>query len=370
MLIKAPVLHEVNRPQVIESVEVDEPRESEVLVRVVASGVCHSCLSSARGDWEGTRVPGILGDEGSGIVERVGSGVTTVRPGDHIILSWAPYCGRCHYCALGKPVLCNAFASKVWTATDGTCRFHLPDGRDVHHYAVTSYAPHTIIHESMAIKIDREIPLEKAALFGCSVMTGAGSVLNTAGVRPGESLVVFGCGGVGLNAVQGGRLVSANPLIAVDVADNKLEFARRMGATDLVNAAREDAPAVVKSLTAARGYPGVDHAVVCVGSTAAVEQALHCLAPGGRCVVVGGPPSHERLTGESLGLLGGERQLTRSVYGSNRPNVDFPRLVELYRAGKLMIDELVTRTYSIDQAEQAFDDLAAGVLARGIIVHG
>jgi S-(hydroxymethyl)glutathione dehydrogenase/alcohol dehydrogenase len=311
-------------------------------------------------------VPGILGDEGSGVVERVGSGVTTVQPGDHIVLSWAPYCGRCHYCQLGKPVLCTTFPSKVWTATDGTCRFHLRDGRDVHHYAVTSYAPYTIIHQSMAIKIDREIPLEKAALFGCSVMTGAGAVLNTAGVRPGESLVVFGCGGVGLNAVQGGRLVSANPLIAVDLADNKLEFARMVGATHVVNAAREDVPAYVKSLTGR----GADWTVVCVGSMAAVEQALRCLAPGGTCVVVGGPPSHERLTGEALGLLGGERRLTRSVYGSNRPNVDFPRLVGLYRAGKLMIDELVTKTYSIEQAEQAFDDLAAGELARGLIVHG
>jgi S-(hydroxymethyl)glutathione dehydrogenase/alcohol dehydrogenase len=289
-----------------------------------------------------------------------------VRPGDHIVLSWAPYCGRCHYCQLGKPVLCTAFPSKVWTATDGTCRFHLPDGRDVHHYAVTSYAPYTIIHESMAIKIDPEIPLEKAALFGCSVMTGAGAVLNTAGVRPGESLVVFGCGGVGLNAVQGGRLVSANPLVAVDMADNKLEFARMVGATHTVNAAKEDVPAYVKSLTGR----GADWTVVCVGSMPAVEQALRCLAPAGTCVVVGGPPSHERLTGEALGLLGGERRLTRSVYGSNRPSVDFPRLVGLYRAGKLMIDELVTRTYSIEQVEQAFDDLAAGELARGLVLHG
>ena len=367
MLIRAPVLHEVNRPQVVEEVEVDEPKTSEVLVRVVASGVCHSCLSSARGDWEGTEVPGILGDEGAGIVERVGAGVSTVRPGDHVILSWAPYCGRCHYCGLGRQVLCTAFPSKVWTATDGTCRFHLRDGRDVHHYAVTSYAPYTVIHESMAIKIDPEIPLEKAALFGCSILTGAGSVLNTAGVRPGESLAVFGCGGVGLNAVQGGRLVSANPLIAVDVADNKLEFARMLGATHLINAAKEDTPSVVRSITAS---PGVDFAVVCVGSTRAVEQALRCLAPGGTCVVVGVPPTREQLTGESLALLSGERRLTRSVYGSNRPSVDFPRLVGLYRAGKLKIDELVTRSYSIEQAEEAFDDLAAGQLARGIIVHG
>jgi S-(hydroxymethyl)glutathione dehydrogenase/alcohol dehydrogenase len=365
MLIRAPVLHEVNKPQVLEDVEVDEPRASEVLVRVIASGVCHSCYSSARGDWEGTQVPGILGDEGAGIVERVGADVTRVRPGDHIILSWAPYCGHCHYCQMGRPVLCTSFRSRIWTATDGTCRFHLPDGRDVHHYAVTSYAARTIIHESMAIKLDDDIPLEKAALFGCSVMTGAGSVLNTAGVRPGEGLVVFGCGGVGLNAVQGGRLVSANPLIAVDVADNKLEFARMVGATHTVNAAREDVPAYVKSLTGR----GADWTVVCVGSTQAVEQALRCLAPAGTCVVVGGPPTHELLTGESLKLLGGEKRLMRSSYGSVRPAVDFPRLVGLYRAGKLMIDELVTKTYSIEQAEEAFDDLAAGVLARGIIVH-
>jgi S-(hydroxymethyl)glutathione dehydrogenase/alcohol dehydrogenase len=365
MLIKAPVLHEVNQPQVIEDVEVDEPKPGEVLVRVIASGVCHSCLSSARGDWEGTRVPGILGDEGAGVVERAGAGVTLVRPGDHVILSWAPYCGRCHYCQIGRPVLCATFRDRVWTATDGTCRFHLPDGRDVHHYAVTSYASHTVVHETMAVKIDAEVPLEKAALFGCSVMTGAGAVLNTAGVRPGEGLVVFGCGGIGLNAVQGGRLVSANPLIAVDVADDKLDLALRLGATHTVNAAREDVPARVRSLTGR----GADWTVVCVGSTSAVEQALRCLAPAGTCVVVGGPPTHELLTGESLQLLGGERRLTRSSYGSVRPAVDFPRLVGLYRAGKLMLDELVTRTYTIEQAEEAFDDLAAGALARGIIVH-
>jgi S-(hydroxymethyl)glutathione dehydrogenase/alcohol dehydrogenase len=367
MLITAPILHEVSKPQTLEQVEVDEPKAGEVLVRVVASGVCHSCYSSARGEWNTTRVPGILGDEGSGIVERVGPGVTMVVPGDHIVLSWAPYCGRCHYCALGKPVLCTAFKSKVWTAVDGTCRFHLPDGRDVHHYAVTSYSPYTIIHESMAIRIDREIPLETAALFGCSVMTGAGAVLNTAGVRPGEGLVVVGCGGIGLNAVQGGRLVSANPLIAVDVAENKLEFARQVGATHTINAAREDVPAVVKSLTGGRG---ADWSVVCVGSTKAVEQAMRCLAVAGTCVVVGGPPSGELLTGESLSLLGGERKLTRSSYGSNRPGVDFPRLIGLYQAGKLMIDELVTRRYSIDEVEQAFDDLAAGALARGLVIHG
>lgn len=365
MLIKAPVLHKVNEPQVIEEIEVDEPKAGEVLVRVVASGVCHSCYSSARGDWEGTHVPGILGDEGSGIVERVGTGVTRVRPGDRLILSWAPFCGHCHYCATGRPVLCTSYRSRVWTATDGTVRFHLRDGTDVHHYAVTSYAPYTVIHESMAIKIDHDIPLEKAALFGCSVTTGVGSVLNTAGVRPGESLAVFGCGGVGLNAVQGGRLVSANPLIAVDVADNKLEFARRFGATHTVNAAKEDVPDYVKAITGR----GVDYAVVCVGSTKAVEQALCCLAPGATCVVVGGPPSHELLTGSALSLLGAEKRLMRSTYGSARPAVDFPRLIGLYKAGKLMIDELITKTYSIDQAEQAFDDLAAGELARGLIVH-
>jgi S-(hydroxymethyl)glutathione dehydrogenase/alcohol dehydrogenase len=217
----------------------------------------------------------------------------------------------------------------------------------------------------MAIRLDDDIPLEHAALFGCSVMTGVGSVINTAGVRPGESLVVFGCGGVGLNAVQGGRLVSANPLIAVDLADDKLEYARRMGATHTVNAASEDAPAVVKALTGR----GVDHAVVCVGSMRAVEAALRSLAPAGQCVVVGGPPTHEVLTGEALKLLGGERRLTRSSYGSNRPLADFPRLIGLYQAGKLLLDELVTRTYSIHEVNEAFRDLEQGKLARGLIVH-
>ncbi len=364
MLIRAPVLHAVREPQVVEEVELDEPKTGEILVRVVASGVCHSCLSSADGSWNDTRCPVVLGDEGAGVVERVGPGVERLRPGDHVVLSWAPACGRCHYCVVGRPVLCDQ-RSPVWVMNDGTTRMHLR-GQDVYHYAVTSYAPFTVVPESCGIKVDPDLPLETLALIGCSVMTGVGSVLNTARVQPGESLAVFGCGGVGLNAVQGGRLASAYPLIAVDVAENKLAFARAMGATHTINAAQENVPEVIRAITGR----GVDYAVVAVGSTAVVAQAWEALALGATCVVVGVPPSAERLTLDlRRTLIGAERRLVGSCYGSARPSEDFPRLVNLYRSGKLKLDELITKRYTIAEANEAFRDLAAGDLARGLIVH-
>ncbi|HEV8633374.1 MAG TPA: zinc-binding dehydrogenase [Chloroflexota bacterium] len=298
-------------------------------------------------------------------------GVGRLSPGDHVILSWAPTCGRCHYCVTGRPVLCQARPAPG-TMFDGTTRMRLR-GEPVYHYGtVASFAPRSVVPESCAVKIDRDMPLEKAALIGCSVMTGVGAVLNTACVPAGASLAVFGCGGIGLNAVQGGRLVSAHPLIAVDVAANKLEYARAMGTTHLVDASSEDPVAAIERITAPRPggtcYPGADYTVVAVGDARAAQQAFAATARGGTCVVIGLPPSGQTIQIEPRQLVGPERRLVGSAYGSASVFDDFPRMVNLYLAGKLKIDELITRRYGVDEVNEAFRALAAGELARGLIV--
>jgi Zn-dependent alcohol dehydrogenase len=364
MLIKAPLLRAPRERIAIEDVEVDDPKAGEVRIKMTASGVCHSCFYNWEGSNTTARYPVILGDEGSGVVEKVGPGVDRVRPGDRVIIAWTPNCGRCHYCVIGRPVLCETRGVGGYMP-DGAVRFHA-NGDDVFHFGgVATYSTYTVIPESCAIQIPDEMPLDKAALIGCSVMTGVGSVLNTARVEAGESLAIFGCGGVGLNAVQGGRLANAYPLIAVDVADNKLELARQMGATHTINAAREDVQARTKALTGR----GLDYAVIAVGSTDVQEQAWDCLAPGGTMVVVGVPQSGLLRIDPKASLVLAERCVKGSAYGSARPREDFLRLINLYLSGKLMIDELITRRYGLDEATEAFQDLEEGVLARGLILH-
>lgn len=363
MKLRAPVLHDVGAPMVVEEVELDAPKAGEVRVRMVASGICHSCLHAQDGSWGNTLTPMVLGDEGSGVVDEVGPGVAHLKPGDPVIVAWTPTCGRCHYCVVGRSNLCET-RSRPGVLADGTTRLH-QDGTDVYHFGtVATYAPYVVIGASNAVKVDPRMPLDIAALIGCSVMTGVGAVINTAKVAPGESLAVWGCGGVGLNAIQGGRLASAWPLIAVDVSDEKLELARSLGATHTVNPARED---VVERIVGLTGR-GLEHAVVTVGSAAATEQAWAAVARGGTCVVVGVGRADEALRIDPRYLVIGERRLVGSSYGSARPLEDFPRLVNLYLDGKLKIDELVTKRYALDEVEQAHRDLAAGALARGLLV--
>lgn len=365
MKITAAVLHRVREPLAVEQLELDDPQQGEVLVRTAASGVCHSCLHAADGSWAqfDSLTPIVLGDEGAGVVERVGPGVEHLQSGDHVIMSWTPTCGRCHYCVIGRSNLCDRRPPPGRMA-DGTSRLHL-DGQDVYHYGtVATYGSYAVIGATNAVKIRDDMPLDRAALIGCSVMTGVGAVLNTARVPAGASLAVFGCGGIGLNAVQGGRIVGAEPLIAVDVADNKLDFARAMGATHSLNATRADVPDAIRAIT----NRGVDYAVVTVGDVGAAQQALDSLAKGGTCVMVGVPPSGQTIQVEPRALVANERRLIGSNYGSARPFADFGRLINLYLAGKLKIDELITKRYTIHEANEAFRDLAAGSLARGLIV--
>jgi S-(hydroxymethyl)glutathione dehydrogenase/alcohol dehydrogenase len=363
MKTTAPVLFEAGSPMSLETLDVAEPRAGEVRVRMTASGVCHSCLSHANGTQTRAPKPIVLGDEGSGVVESVGDGVTRLSPGDHVILSWAPGCGHCRFCDRGRPVLC-VDPAPFGFMSDGTTRFSR-DGAPVHHFGPATYARHTVVPERAAVAIPKEFPLEAAALIGCSVTTGVGAVINSGGVRPGQSVAVFGCRGVGLNAVQGARLVGARPLIAVDPVEARLATAVELGATHTIRTtAAGDVSAAILDVSDG----GVDCAVVAVGSAAVVADAVAALAPGGVAVVVGVPSPGTAFAIDAGLLLAGERRVCGSKYGSSNPLVEFPRLVALAAAGLLKLEELITRRYAIEQANEAFADLAAGELARGLIV--
>lgn len=364
MLVEAPVLRKAREPMVMTEINVDEPRAGEARVRMVATGVCHSCLSVANGNSTAPPMPIVLGDEGAGVVEAVGDEVTVPRVGDHVVISWLLNCGVCQACMAGRPTLCRERA-KVGLMRDGSSRFHAHgDGEIVHHYGPATYAPQIIVPATSAIPIRRDLPFEKAALLGCSVTTGVGSVLFTAKMAFGQSVAVFGCGGIGLNAVQAARLAGGNPIIAVDVSQAALDLASRFGATHTVNASREDGAAMVGEITSG----GVDIAVAAVGSAAVMEAALSSVAPGGALVIVGVPPTADSTARLDMRfLVGGERRVIGSTYGSANPAVDFPRFADLYMSGRLDLDTLVTERYTIDEANDAFEALTNGAAGRGII---
>src|SRR5215475_1870492 len=271
--MRASVLFEQGKPLSVEDLELEAPRTGEVLVRMAASGVCHSCLHAADGSWKGVPLPIVLGDEGAGVVTDVGPGVDGLVRGDHVILSWAPTCGRCHYCVIGRPNLCERRQPGKGVLPDGTTRMSL-GGSPVYHYGhVATYASRTVVHESCAIRIDPAMPLDRAALIGCSVMTGVGAVLNTAAVSAGASMAVFGVGGVGLNVVQGGAMVAAHPIIAVDLKTARLDHAEALGATHAIDAAREDPVAAIRRISGR----GADFTFVAVGDARAMSQACEAL---------------------------------------------------------------------------------------------
>ena len=362
MRITAPVLVKARQPMQMLELDLDDPRDGEVRVRMTASGVCHSCLLTADGTHSGAPKPIVLGDEGSGIVDAVGPGCRTLSPGDHVIISWAPSCLTCRPCHEGYPALCLN-EPLFGRMPDGTTRFH-HRGTDVYHYGPATYGPYIVVPEEGAVRIRKDFPLDLAALIGCSVTTGFGAVVNTARVRAGQGVAVMGCGGIGLNAVQAAALAGADPIIGVDVIDSKLDFAREFGATHTVNSTKEELVDRVMGLT---GH-GVDACIVSVGSTKAMEQGLRILAPQGVEVVVGLTAVEETFAVNPMHLIQGERRILGSNYGSSNPAVEFPRMVELAMAGRLRVGDLITRRYDLDQADEAFRALAAGEQARGLIV--
>ncbi len=363
MKTKAAVLYEPNQALVIEELDLDEPQAGEVLVRIAAVGVCYSDLHFMNGEWKFPS-PIVLGHEGSAIVERVGSGVTRVKPGDHCILIFQSNCGECYYCTIGRPMLCNGRPSNPNTMYDGTCRLSR-NGQPVYHMArVACFAEYAVIPDEQLLPIAKHIPLDRAALVGCSVMTGVGAVMNTAKVEPGSTVVVIGCGGVGLNIIQGARLVGARRIIAVDIYDNKLEYARQFGATDIINASGENPVARLRKLT----NGGADYAFDAFGSARTVQQAFEAIRPGGTAVQVGIAAQGQMAQIDAFLLALQEKTLKGSFYGSARPRVDMIRLLELYEQQRLMLDELISRTYRLDQINEAYQALQSGEVARGVII--
>ena len=361
-MLRAAVLHAFGQPLVVEDLELDPPKAGELAVRMAASGVCHSDLHVAQGIHP-TSLPVVLGHEGAGVVEEVGPGVADLAPGDHVLLTWLPYCGRCRQCVRGRPNRCENTAWYDATMEDGTCRFHR-NGRPVHHYNTSSFADRSVVPARTAVKVDASLPLTELALMGCAVMTGVGAVLNTAHVRPGDSVAVVGCGGVGLNVVQGARIAGAAAIVAVDVVPGKLELARELGATHVVDASAGDAVEAVRELVPG----GVDHAFEALGRPETIDTTLALTGRGGQAVLIGMAPPGARVPLDALTTTLEERCVRGSWYGSCVPLRDLPLLVELYRSGRLRLDPLIT-TCTLDDVNDAFRRMEAGETARSVIVY-
>ncbi|HEY0993892.1 MAG TPA: Zn-dependent alcohol dehydrogenase [Kofleriaceae bacterium] len=362
---RAVVARELGKPVVVEEVTFDPPARGEVVVKIAAVGVCHSDLSGTNGTIA-LPLPLILGHEAAGSVIEVGEGVTDVAVGDHVLANWIYMCGRCRYCTIGRPVLCDQQGKALYTMFDGTHRTRDAAGNALNVFSgVGVMAEYAVMHERNLVKYDPKVPADRAALVGCAVTTGVGAAINTARVVPGSTCGVWGAGGVGLNVIQGCAIAGAERIFAIDTSDAKLELAKRFGATEVIKApAGED---LTKSLKKATGG-GFDYAFECVGSGEVAAAAYRALRRGGLAVVVGVAPANAVTTVVTRTLPFEEKTLTGSYFGSARPREDFPRMLSLYSAGKLKLDELVTQRYQIDDAPRAFADLESGKNARGVIV--
>ncbi len=353
--MKAAVYFGNGKPVAIEDVRVKEPGHGEVRVALKAAGLCHSDVSVLDGTIP-YPVPVVLGHEGAGVVESIGSGVTSVKPGDAVILSTLAHCGRCVACESSRPTQCrNAPSPK-----DSVPFF--VGGKPAFQFANTStFTELTLVREQSAIPFDPRVPFDRACLIGCGIMTGVGAVLNRARVEPGASMVVFGVGGIGLNCVQGGVLAGASRIVAVDVNPQKLELAKQFGATDVIDGAKENALEKVRDLT--RG--GADYSFECVGNLGLIQTALDALAPGGTLVIVGVPKLGSKFE-FPVHTIYNNKAILGCRYGAARPRKDFSMLADLYLAGRLKIDELITTHYPLDDFQRALDDLHHGHLARGV----
>src|SRR5947207_73597 len=342
----------------VEEFTIDDPGPDEVLVRIVASGVCHTDLGVKSGTHGSGGLPFRIGHEGAGIVEQVGPGVETPRVGDSVILAWRAPCGRCRFCLVGQPNLCAA-------SLNAEKRMRTKDGQTLTPVlGIGTFCTHTVVHARQAIPIDADLPKAQMSLIGCGVMTGVGAALYSAGVRPGSSVAVFGCGGVGASVIQGARLAGATTIIAVDIDPRKLEWARQFGATHTVNPREGDPVARIKGLT---GGNGVNYSFEAVGRPETLEQALFCRDLAGTCVFIGvpGPGPMLELPLQKFFDLGGNFRV--SWYGDCLPTRDFPLLADRYRQGRLQLDEVVTRTIGLDETEKAFAAMQRGETLRSVI---
>jgi S-(hydroxymethyl)glutathione dehydrogenase/alcohol dehydrogenase len=361
MKVKAAVYREMHKPLSIEDVDLADPGPEEVLVKTKACGVCHSDLHALNGSIP-SKSPAVLGHEPAGVVVAVGDRVRNVAPGDHVIACTSMFCGNCTQCVQGRPHLC--IDRDACLRGDDEAPRITRNGETIHQFAdLGAFAEAMLLHNRAVVKIDKDIPLDRAALVGCAVTTGVGAALNTAQVTPGSTVVVFGAGGVGVSVIQGARIAGARQIIAVDLLDEKLKNALAFGATDVINSSNDDPVRAIRKMTGG----GADFAFEVVGIPKLLEQAFYCLAPHGTAVLVGAIP-----VGESVSLNAGhfflEKRIIGCMMGSNRFTVDAPQYLDLYRQGRLDLDAMVTRHEPLDRINNAFEAMTSGEVTRTVIM--
>ena len=362
--MKAAVLREVKTPLTIEDVQINKPGPREVLIRTVAAGICHSDLHFVDGLYP-YPLPAVLGHESAGVVEQVGSEVRTVKVGDHVITCLSAFCGHCEHCLTGYMSRCvspetkrqKGDAPRLSITSAGTA------GGMNQFLNLSSFAEQMLIHEHACVKIRKDMPLDRAALIGCSVMTGVGAVIHTSNVRPGETVAVIGCGGVGLACINGAAIAGAGRIIAVDMQGSKLNLAKEFGATDVINPKDGDAVKQVMDLT----NGGVHHSFEAIGLKATAEQAFKMLGRGGTANIIGMIPVGVNIELHGADFLG-EKRIQGSLMGSNRFPVDMPRLVDFYMSGKLKLDQMISRRIKLAEVNEGFAELKRGELARSVIM--
>ncbi|MEE2785190.1 MAG: Zn-dependent alcohol dehydrogenase [Pseudomonadota bacterium] len=358
--MKAAVLREVNKPLEIEDIQHGDPSPREVLIRTVAAGVCHSDLHFQNGSYP-YPLPAVLGHESAGVVEAVGSAVTYVKPGDHVITCLSAFCGHCEHCITGRMSLCQE--PELQRPMDQPTRLAKNDEPIAQFLNLSSFAEYMLVHEHAIVKIRDDMPLDRAALIGCGVTTGVGAVIHTAAVEPGATVAVIGCGGVGLSAINGAAIAGAARVIAIDMVDSKLELARKFGATDVVNASETDVIGEVREMTGG----GVHYSFEAIGLKQTAEQAFKILSFGGTATVIGMIP-----VGTMVELHGPEflmeRKMQGSNMGSNRFRVDMPRFVDFYLQGRLHLDDLISGRIKLEDINDGLEALESGEVARNVIM--
>jgi len=358
--MKAAVCYEAGAPLSVEEIDLDSPQRGEVKIRLAATAVCHSDVHYLRGEWN-TNFPLVVGHEAAGMVEEVGENVTLTQPGDRVIVSLLRACGHCYYCTSG---LQNHCAGTF--ALDSESRLHTKRGETIFQgVKVGAFADYAIVDQSQVVQVPETIPMDRAALLACGVMTGVGAVVNTAQVRPGSTVVVIGSGGVGLNAIQGAYIAGASQIIALDVVELKLAAAKTFGATHALHAQKDDVRKIIRNLTGGRG---ADYALVTVGNTTAVQQGLSLLRRAGTLVIVGMPHVGATVPLPVTSVASAGWRILGSFMGSSRFSIDIPWLIDLYQQGRLKLDELITAQYPLEQINEAIESMEKGLALRNVIV--
>jgi len=358
--MKAAILHKVGEPLTIEDVQISKPGPREVLVKTAATGVCHSDLHFVKGLYP-IPMPVVLGHESAGVVEQVGSQVSYVKPGDHVITCLSVFCGHCEHCLSGNMARCNS--PETMRGKNESSRLSYNDQPMFQFANLSSFAEQLLIHEHALVKIQDDMPLDRAALIGCAVITGVGSVFHTAQVEPGSTVAVIGCGGVGLSCINGADIAGAGRIIAIDSAESKLGMAREFGATEVINASERDPVEAVRELTGR----GVHYSFEAIGLKETAEQAFRMLTTGGTATIIGMIPVGVKIELSGSSFLQ-EKRIQGSSMGSNRFRIDMPRLIDFYMAGRLHLDEMISKRIKLEQINDAFTDMEAATTARSVIV--